>query len=202
MSESPTSERVAAAAGGLWTAAVALAVAMVLAGLVWPGDADADVPPGAPVKLELPGAKRGTPVVPIRLEGTVLDPPRNVKQVGWWMGSAKPGRRVGQTVITGHTVHTGGGSLNRLGHLREDQQVTLVTTKARIRYEIADVRVLSRDELARQSQGLFGQDHGEGRLVLVTCTAWNGSEYEKNIVLTAERVAAQPLKKRPARAGR
>ena len=191
--------RFAAATAGLWASLVALAAALVITGFVWPGGADADVPEGAPVRLRLPELHRTTPVVPIKLEGNVLDPPRNVKQVGWWRGSAKPGARQGQTVITGHTVHTGGGSLNRLDHLQVDQRVTVITTKARISYEVDEVEVLSRRELAEQAPELFGQDHGDGRLVLVTCTDWNGREYESNVVVIAHRYAAQ--ERTPAKAG-
>ncbi|MER6937104.1 class F sortase [Nocardioides sp. NPDC127514] len=185
--------RLAAAAGGLWTALVVLAVAMVLAGLLWPsGSATVEVPPGAPQRLELPGLNTKARVVPIRLKGEVLDPPRNPREIGWWVGSAKPGSAQGQTVVTGHTMHTGGGSLNKLDHIEEGQEVDIVTKDGTFQHQVDSVEVLSRKELAEQAQRLFGQDHGDGRLVIITCTDWNGSSYDSNIVVMAHRFNALP----------
>ncbi|MGH3351887.1 MAG: class F sortase [Nocardioides sp.] len=191
--ETYSPSRFTAAASGLWTALVALAVAMILAGLVWPsGSAAQTVPPGAPQRLELPGLKTKAKVVPIRLRGEVLDPPRNPREIGWWVGSAKPGSPQGQTVVTGHTVHTGGGSLNKLDHIKEGQEVDVVTKDGTFQHQVDAVEVLSRQELAEQSQRLFGQDHGDGRLVIITCTDWNGSTYDSNIVVIAHRFNSLP----------
>ena len=185
--------RFAAAASGLWTALTTLAVVMVLAGLVWPGgDAAAEVPPGAPQRLELPGLKTKAKVVPIRLHGEVLDPPRNPREIGWWVGSAKPGSAQGQTVVTGHTVHTGGGSLNKLDHIKRGQEVDVVTKDGTFQHQVDSVEVLSRQELAEQAERIFAQDHGDGRLVVITCTDWNGSGYDSNIVVFAHRFNAVP----------
>ncbi|NGN94143.1 class F sortase [Nocardioides sp. KC13] len=195
MAEAPADSpsRLAAAAGGLWTALVVLAVAMVLGGLVWPGGSAAvEVPPGAPKRLELPGLNTKAKVVPIRLDGEVLDPPRNPREIGWWVGSAKPGSAQGQTVVTGHTVHTGGGSLNKLDHIEEGQEVDIVTKDGTFQHQVDSVEVLSRKELAEQAQRIFGQDHGDGRLVIITCTDWNGSSYDSNIVVLAHRFNALP----------
>lgn len=173
-----------------------LAVAMVLAGLLWPtGSAAVEVPPGAPQRLELPGLNTKAKVVPIRLKGEVLDPPRNPREIGWWVGSAKPGSPQGQTVVTGHTVHTGGGSLNKLDHIEEGQEVDIVTKDGTFQHQVDSVEVLSRKELAKQAQRLFGQDHGDGRLVIITCTDWNGSSYDSNVVVLAHRFNSLPKKK-------
>ncbi|MFT4084482.1 MAG: class F sortase [Nocardioides sp.] len=189
--QAPVAGRLAAAGAALWTMAAVLAACLVVAGLVWPSNGqDADLPPGAPIRLKLPGVKTQAEVVPIRLEGTVLDPPRNYTEVGWWRASAKPGASHGQTVITGHTVHTGGGSLNRLGRLKEQQEVDVVTRRGTFQYQVDDVVVLSRAQLADRARRLFGQGHGQGRLVLVTCTDWNGSEYLSNVVVLAHRYGA------------
>jgi hypothetical protein len=48
--------------------------------------------------------------------------------------------------------------------------------------------VYSRAELADNSRKLFGQDTGSGRLVLVTCTDWNGASYDNNVVVFARPV--------------
>jgi LPXTG-site transpeptidase (sortase) family protein len=143
----------------------------------------------------MPAAHTRAAVVPIDLQGAVLDPPRDYKQVGWWRRSAKPGADHGQTVVTGHTVHTGGGSMNRLDRLRPSQEVDLATRAGTFQYQVDTVEVLSRAQLARRAEELFGQDRGGGRLVLVTCTDWNGSDYESNIVVVAHRFGAIPRKK-------
>jgi len=185
--------RLGAAASGVWTALAVFAAALVVAGFVWPsGAGGAAVPPGAPLVLRMPAAHTSAKVVPIRLEGATLDPPRNYTEVGWWRGSAKPGAAHGQTVITGHTVHTGGGSMNRLDRLTPSQEVDGVTRKGTFQYQVDTVDVLSRDQIARRATRLFGQDHGGGRLVLVTCTDWNGDDYESNIVVVAHRYGALP----------
>lgn len=183
--------RTGAAANGVWTTLVVLALALAVAGVAWPSNGDdADVPPGAPLMLRMPGAHTKAKVVPIELEGTSLDPPRNYTEVGWWRGSAKPGADHGQTVITGHTVHTGGGSMNRLDRLQPQQEVDVVTRRGTFQYQVDSVDVLSRDRLAAQARRLFGQGRGDGRLVLVTCTDWNGHDYESNIVVLAHRYGA------------
>lgn len=142
--------------------------------------------PADPVRLRLPALGVTAPVVPIGLEGEVLDPPRDFEDVGWWTGSARPGQLSGQTVITGHTVHTGGASMNRLGELSAGQTVDVITHQGTVRYRVTATEVLGRDEVAARAVELFGQDTGDGRLVLVSCADWNGSYYESNIIVFAE----------------
>lgn len=183
-----STRRLGALGAGLWAALAVVAAGLIGAALAWPSTGDgAHLPPGAPVRLEMPGAATTAKVVPIRLEGSVLDPPRNYTEVGWWTGSAKPGSDHGQTVITGHTVHTGGGSMNRLDRVKPQQEVDVLTRRAVFQYQVDRVDVLSRAQLAARAQRLFGQGHGAGGLVLVTCTDWNGSSYDSNIVVVAHR---------------
>ena len=65
--------------------------------------------------------------------------------------------------------------------------VTVRTAGGRVAYEVQSVRVLSRDELAHRSAGIFRQV-GEPRLVLVTCEDWDGTAYRSNVVVAAEPV--------------
>lgn len=190
MADSTATRRLGAAGAGLWVMLAVLAAALIVAALVWPSNGDdVHLPPGAPVRLEMPGIATKAKVVPIQLEGTILDPPRNYTEVGWWKGSAKPGADQGQTVLTGHTVHTGGGSMNRLGRVKPQQEVDVVTRHGVFQYQVDKVDVLSHATLADRAKQLFGQGHGAGRLVLVTCTDWNGWAYESNIVVLAHRFA-------------
>jgi LPXTG-site transpeptidase (sortase) family protein len=130
------------------------------------------------------------PVVPIAMADRALDPPRDYHEVGWWQASAKPGAIQGQTVITGHTVHTGGASMNRLGDLDVDDLVDVISRRGTMRYVVQRSTVYSKARLARHAPELFGQDHGRGRLVLITCTDWDGVEYESNVVVVAKPLGA------------
>lgn len=183
--------------GAVLRALVALAVVAGLAALAIT-DRDDDrsayrsLKASAPVRLEIPSLGVDAPVVPIEVDAAaVLDPPDDPVQVGWWRRSAEPGAREGQTVIAGHTVHTGGGSLDRVRSLTKGRTLDLTTHRGTMRYRVQGVRVYDQPELARRAVDLFGQDAGAGRLVLVSCTDWNGSSYDHNVVVLA-RPLGQP----------
>lgn len=140
-----------------------------------------------PVRLIVPALHVRTPILPIQLASSgVLSPPSDPKQVGWWNDSARPGAPRGQVVITGHTVHTGGGALDLLRALKPGQKVDVRTRAGRMRYSVERVLNLTKAQVAARAVSLFGQRGGAGRLVLVTCTAWNGSEYLKNTIVFAK----------------
>lgn len=143
--------------------------------------------PAAPVRLVVPALKIKAPVLPIQVNAQkVLDPPSNPRDVGWWNRSARPGATSGQTVMTGHTVHTGGGVMDDLGKLEAGQLVKVVTRRGTMSYSATKVVDLTKAQLARKSVELFGQDRQDGRLVLITCSRWNGHEYLSNIVVFAK----------------
>lgn len=190
----PVVPRVAAVAHGIWVAVLVLASGLAITGAVLPEGGSAArsyvaPAPAQPVRLRIPSLDVVAPVVPIgMLPGRVLQPPADPLEVGWWDVSARAGARRGQTVITGHTVHTGGGALDRVPSLEKGARVLVVSRKGTVRYRVTAVRVLSRAALAEQAQALFGQDRGRGRLVLVTCTDWNGSTFDSNVVVLARPV--------------
>jgi hypothetical protein len=129
--------------------------------------------------------KFDAPVVPLRLSGSELVPPDDPSVLGWW---GKPaGAPAGTTLLTGHTVHTGGGEL-------DDLELTPVGSQARVSgvvYEVESVQIMSKAELARRSSELFSQD-GKPKLVVVTCEGYdsNTGEYSENVVVTATPRAA------------
>ncbi len=183
--------RLDALLAGLTAAVLALSVGLMGWGIVQPSPEPdelspyTELAPGQPLRLVVKSKKINAPVVPIQVSSdAVLDPPADPEQVGWWDASARPGAARGQTVITGHTVHTGGGAMDRVVELRRGDVVEVVTRKGRMRYRVDGHRELSRTQVADRAQALFGQDRGAGGLVLVTCTDWNGSYYEKNVVIT------------------
>lgn len=156
------------------------------AGHVSATEARAAISAGAPMEVRIPQLKVSAPVVPIAMVDKTLDPPKDYYEVGWWIASAKPGAGQGQTVITGHTLHTGGASMNALGTLKPGASVEVTTKNGPLTYHVTDRQVLSKKALAGRSQEIFGQHHGAGRLVLITCSNWNGASYDTNTVVFAE----------------
>ena len=152
--------------------------------------------PAAPVRLVVPALKIRAPIKPIEVnDQAVLDPPRNPRDVGWWKRSARPGETEGQTVLTGHTVHTGGGVMDRLGKLRKGQLVKVVTRKGPMVYRTTKVVTWSKEQLAKRAVDIFAQEREEERLVLITCSGWTGSSYKNNIVVFAEPLGVPDKKK-------
>jgi len=170
-----------------------LAIWFLLPGRAPAGPVYGELSASAPRRLQIKAIGVDARVVPASVgSDAVLDPPADYREVGWWDGSARPGADRGQTVITGHTVHTGGGSMDRLGRLRPGQKVDVVTRRGTMRYRVQRVRVLGHAALARDAVRLFGQRGGAGRLVLVSCTGWNGSSYDSNVVVLAAPLGVPP----------
>lgn len=186
---------------GLSTRLLVLFLAMVVVGFVIPSPGIAGNPgtgtgaspyralrhPADPEMLIVPQIELRAPVVPIEIDPDgVLNPPGNVHEVGWWQRSAKPGSTTGQTLITGHTVHTGGGVMNRLGDLRPGSLVQVRTAAGTVDYQATKVFVYTKAEVAEHKQELFSQNRSSNRLILVTCTGWNGHDYSSNIIVFAD----------------
>lgn len=127
-------------------------------------------------------------VTPIVTEGGALTPPSDPRDVGWWSGGSRPGAGRGAAVVTGHTVHTGGGAFDDLEELAAGDRVLVLSGGTTVAYDVATVEVLSRAELARESADVFARS-GPGRLVLITCEDWDGTAYRSNVVVTARPVA-------------
>jgi LPXTG-site transpeptidase (sortase) family protein len=149
-------------------------------------DAQATAPQahGTPSALRIPRLGIRAPVVPIKAQDRVLDPPKNPSEVGWWSEGAAPGDDVGSAVVVGHTVSTGGGVFDDVDALRPGDMVEVDNGAGTLSYRIDSVKVLSKDDLARQAETLFDQSV-DGRLVLVTCEDWDGKVYRSNVVAVA-----------------
>lgn len=206
-----TDDRAGDRIAGTSTRLFVLFLAMVIAGFVIPSPGIATNPrtetgtplyvpldrPARPELLIIPDIDVRAPVVPIEIDSAgVLSPPEVVKEVGWWKRSARPGSPTGQTLLTGHTVHNGGGSMDRLGELRPGALVRIRTPRGTIDYEATKVFVYTKEKVAEHAQQLFSQKRRHNRLILVTCTGWTGHDYTSNIIVFADqlgvRKAARP----------
>ncbi len=135
-------------------------------------------------------------IVPVTLrDDGVLEPPADVDHVGWWDQSAGAGARDGQTVLTGHTVHGGGGVMEDLEDLTTGDVVRISDRSAEVDYRVTRVVTWSKAKLARRALDVFGQDRHPGRLVMVTCENWDGKGFESNVIAFA-RPARPPAESR------
>jgi LPXTG-site transpeptidase (sortase) family protein len=139
---------------------------------------------GVPRAVVVDALAIDVPVLSIESTGRTLEPPSDPQVLGWWSGGARPGAARGSALVTGHTVHDGGGALDDLETLRAGAEVRVRTERGSIRYVVDSVRVLDKDTIARQAPRLFSQEV-RGRLVLVTCEGWDGTGYRSNVVVTA-----------------
>jgi LPXTG-site transpeptidase (sortase) family protein len=99
-----------------------------------------------------------------------------------------PGAVQGGALITGHTVHTGGGAFDDLETLDQGDVVRVRTQSGTIEYAVTGVTIYRKGRLARDAERVFSQT-GPGRLVLITCEDWNGSGYDSNAIVFAERTS-------------
>ncbi len=146
---------------------------------------------GAPLEVRVARLGVRSTVVPISGQSGVLLPPADPQTLGWWREGTEAGAEKGTAVVTGHTVHTGGGALDHLGRLLPGDRVRVRTARGWIVYEVRWTEVIGTAELSERAESLFRRDRF-GRLLLVTCDDWNGSFYESNAVVAAVPVEDQP----------
>lgn len=139
---------------------------------------------GVPLGVVIPSLGVRAAVVAISLDGGALTPPSDPRVLGWWSAGARPGAARGGALVTGHTVSTGGGAMDDLGLLSEGDTIVVRTGKGRIEYAVTGTVTYTKASLSRHAQRLFSQT-GPGRLLLVTCSDWNGEAYLTNTVVLA-----------------
>lgn len=138
---------------------------------------------GVPQILTVPLLQVISQVVPISGNSGELLPPDNPQLIGWWEQGPKPGSAQGTAVLTGHTVHYGGGAFDHLSFLKVGDHFSIQTNHGTIRYVIVHMHKYETGALARDSSSLF-QLSGPPRVLLVTCSGWNGHTYLENTVVT------------------
>lgn len=143
--------------------------------------------PVAGDRLHIPAIDVEASLVDVALGSNgVLSPPSDTDMVGRWNDSATVGATKGQSVLTGHTVSSGGGVMNRLGELAINDRIWVTDDGMAVDYVVTSVEKYSRAEIAELSQTLFGQDRPANRLVLVTCADFSADGiYLSNIVVLA-----------------
>lgn len=146
----------------------------------------ADPAAGVPSRLVVPRLGVDAPVVRAFVSDGTLWPPDDPQTLGWWGEGAVPGAVRGGALITGHTVHSGGGAFDDLETLRKGDQVQVRTGRGTIEYVVTGVTIYRKASLAQDAERVFSQTV-PGRLVLITCEDWNGSGYDSNAIVFAER---------------
>lgn len=142
-----------------------------------------------PERIVVPTLSVNAPVVPITASGGTLLPPSSPSMIGWWSDGARPGAQTGTAILTGHTVSSGGGAFDDLDQMQTGQRVHVVNGRRSIEYVVSSVTIYSKQSLAEDAAEIFDQGIS-GRLALVTCEDWDGTDYLSNAVIIAEPVAA------------
>lgn len=143
---------------------------------------------GSPVQLIVPRLQVSAPVVAISGNSGELLPPADPLMIGWWLEGPKPGSAQGTALLTGHTVHYGGGAFDHLGSLAVGDRFRIRTAKGVITYVVQGVRKYTTGRLARESKSLFRLT-GAPKVLLITCANWNGTIYLDNTVVTGAPVS-------------
>jgi LPXTG-site transpeptidase (sortase) family protein len=147
---------------------------------------------GWPRRVVVPRLHVDSTVVPISGQSGSLLPPSDPQVLGWWREGRPVGAEFGSAVITGHTVHTGGGALDNLDKLAVGDTLRVRTDDGWISYVVQRAKIYSTSELARDAADVFRLG-GPGRLVLITCDDWNGTFYESNAVVFASPTTDDPF---------
>ncbi len=147
---------------------------------------------GRPLEVWVPRLKVRSPVVAISGQSGTLLPPDDAQILGWWQEGRGAGAENGSAVVTGHTVSTGGGAFDNLEKLATGDRLRVRTTAGWITYAVERSRVYSVEELAENAEDIFDLG-GESRLVLITCSDFNGVVYLSNAVVFATVVGDEPF---------
>lgn len=126
--------------------------------------------PAAPARLRLPSqhVDAAVQLVSVGADGA-LSVPDNPRQLGWWIGSARPGGPSGTVVIDGHvdSAEHGPGALFRLREAQLGEEISVENASGTTtRYTVVARRRYAKTSLPAAE--IFAQDT-RPRLVLITC---------------------------------
>lgn len=143
---------------------------------------------GVPTRLVVPRLRIDAPIVPVATTRDTLTPPSDPQMLGWWLQGPKVGSGQGTAVITGHTVHTGGGAFDHLDALVVGDTFRVATRSGTITYRVTDVRNYTKGDLANSADSLFSL-LGLPQVALVTCANYNGHVYLDNTVVIGQPIS-------------
>ncbi|MBV6728366.1 class F sortase [Nocardioides daeguensis] len=139
---------------------------------------------GRPTKIEIPSIDVSARVLPIATSGDVLTPPDDVSLVGWWEDGAEPGAERGTVLMAGHTYSRGDGVFDHLAEVTPGESVRVSTPQGVVHYRVDSVAIYPRGEIAELAPRLFDVS-GRPRLVLTTCSGYDGEHYQMTTVVRA-----------------
>ena len=126
--------------------------------------------PAPPRRLRLPRQHVDAAVQPVSVDaGGGLGVPDDPRQLGWWIGSARPGATTGTVVLDGHvdSAERGLGALFRLRAAQLGEEISVQNAAGTTtRYTVVARR--SYAKAALPAAEIFAQDT-RPRLVLITC---------------------------------
>lgn len=125
--------------------------------------------PAAPTALRL--AESSAPIQAVDTDDAgVLLPPKDIAQLGWWIGSARPGAGAGTVVITGHVddVEQGTGFARRFIDLAPGTVVEVTTADQHThRFRVTGTEAVNKDGGLPVEE--LNRLDGPETLALVTC---------------------------------
>lgn len=123
--------------------------------------------PGVPEWIFIPEARVSAPVQPVRRDGRELAIPSNPRETGWDATTARPGARMGTTLISGHrdTSSHQTGALRWIETLDRGDTIKVFTRTGTVTYRVTSVVNYRQRGLPASVVNPVGWH----RLALVTC---------------------------------
>ena len=138
------------------------------------------------VRLERLGIDAPVSAVGIDMKAGAIGLPKNIKRVGWWRDSAKPGADAGTTLLAGHvdSAVKGAGALFALKSARRGDRILLTQGGKTLRYRVTKVAIMRKAALPTDIYTRTGSP----KLVVATCGGpfdASAGHYRDNVVVTA-----------------
>lgn len=108
--------------------------------------------------------------------------PASLHTVGWWRDGARPGQS-GNVVLVGHTARTLEGVFDDLGRLRVGDEI-LVQADDVVRFHVVSTEEIPVADFHDHVAGIYRRS-GYAGMVLMTCSGWDGQQFETTTVVRA-----------------
>lgn len=154
-----------------------------VSGSVAPAPLPVAAPGGIAMSIVVPRLNVDSSVIPISGQSGSLLPPSNPRVIGWWREGPKIGSEAGTVLLTGHTMHLGGGAFDDLGQMSPGDTFVVTSAGVSYTYAVTAVTAYTKGDLAKVARTLFRLD-GPPEVLLITCSNWTGTQYLDNVVVT------------------